>query len=75
MWDSVTHVRNVTLGESKQRIYTIDILASDAVTHYENVTKGEIHVLFLEKELAHLVWDSVTHVKYVTICEPNKKNI
>ena len=29
MWDSVTHVRNVTLGESKQRIYTIDILASD----------------------------------------------
>ena len=46
MWDSVTHVRNVTLGESKQRIYTIDILVSDAVTQNENVTKGEIHFYF-----------------------------
>ena len=44
VWDSVTHVRNVTLGESKQRIYTIEILVSDAVTHYGNVTKGEIHL-------------------------------
>ena len=43
MWDSVTHNRNVTLGESKQRIYTIDILVSDAVTHYGNVTRGEVH--------------------------------
>ena len=70
MWDSVTHVRNVTLGESKQRIYTIDILVSDAVTHYGNVTRGEVHFLISIKQLAHLMWDSVTHVKDVTICEP-----
>ena len=44
VWDSVTHVRNVTLGESEQRIYTIEILVSDAVTHYGNGTKGEIHL-------------------------------
>ena len=72
MWDSVTHVRNVTLGEStsKQRIYTIDILVSDAVTHYGNVAKGEVHFFISRKQLAHLMWDSVTHVKDVTICEP-----
>ena len=46
MWDSVTHVKEVTIGEPKRRIYTIDILASDAVTYYENVTKSDTFIDF-----------------------------
>ena len=55
LWDSVTHVNNVTFVEPKRKIYTMGIIVSDAVTHFRNVTKYEIHFY------AYLVWDSVRH--------------
>ena len=41
LWDSVTHVNNVTFV--KPKIYTMGIIISDAVTQFRNVTKYEIH--------------------------------
>ena len=49
MCDSVTHLKDVTICEPKQRICTIDILVSDAVTHYENVTKSYTFFRFVER--------------------------
>ena len=42
MWDSLTHVKNVTIGEPKRKIYTMDIIVSDTVTHNRNVTRRYI---------------------------------
>ena len=70
MWDAVTHVKDATSIEPMQKICTMCILISHTVTQYRNVTKGEVHFFISRKQLAYLMWDSVTYVKDVTICEP-----
>ena len=59
----------MTIGEPKKD-YILRTNLSRRLSRYRNVTKNEIHFKTSREDHTYLVWDSVTHVKNVTIGEP-----